>query len=156
MKIAFVYDVIYPYVKGGVEKRIWELASRLTRRGHEVHLFGMKFWDEEDILFREGIWLHGICPAYNLYSGDRRTLWEPFYFSTHLLIPLLREKFDIIDCQQFPYLSSISTRFVSRIKKIPVTITWIEAWGDYWYEYLGIKGFLGKGIERYIARFSCP
>jgi len=43
MKIAFVYDVIYPYVKGGVEKRVWELATRLIRRGHEVHLFGMKF-----------------------------------------------------------------------------------------------------------------
>ena len=47
MKIAFVYDVIYPYVKGGVEKRVWELATRLSRRGHDVHLFGMKFWDGE-------------------------------------------------------------------------------------------------------------
>lgn len=33
MKIAFVYDVIYPYVKGGVEKRVWELATRLAKRG---------------------------------------------------------------------------------------------------------------------------
>ncbi len=34
MKIAFVYDVIYPYIKGGVEKRVWELAVRLSHRGH--------------------------------------------------------------------------------------------------------------------------
>ncbi len=27
MKIAIIYDVIYPYVKGGVEKRVWELAG---------------------------------------------------------------------------------------------------------------------------------
>ena len=33
MKIAFVYDVIYPYVKGGVEKRIRELAVRLSCPG---------------------------------------------------------------------------------------------------------------------------
>ena len=33
MKIAFVYDVIYPFVKGGVEKRVWELATRLTIAG---------------------------------------------------------------------------------------------------------------------------
>ena len=52
MKIAFVYDVIYPYVKGGVEKRVWELAVRLSRSGHEVHLFGMKFWEGEDILIQ--------------------------------------------------------------------------------------------------------
>ena len=38
MKIAFVYDVIYPYVKGGVEKRIRELAVRLSARGHDVHI----------------------------------------------------------------------------------------------------------------------
>ena len=43
MKIAFVYDVIYPYVKGGVEKRVWELRHRLAKRGHEVHIFGMKY-----------------------------------------------------------------------------------------------------------------
>ena len=30
MKIAFVYDAIYPWVKGGIEKRVWELAVRLS------------------------------------------------------------------------------------------------------------------------------
>jgi len=39
MKIAFVYDVIYPYVKGGGERRYYELAQRLCTR-HQVHLFG--------------------------------------------------------------------------------------------------------------------
>jgi glycosyltransferase involved in cell wall biosynthesis len=156
MKIAFVYDAIYPYVKGGVEKRVWELAVRLSRRGHEVHLFGMKFWDGKDILIREGICFHGVCPAHNLYTGGRRSLWQPFYFSICLIFPLLREKFDIIDCQQFPYFSCISTGFVSKMKKIPLTITWIEVWGDYWHEYIGKKGFLGKFIERYIAGFQYP
>lgn len=46
MKIGIVYDVIYPYVKGGVEKRNWEIAKRLAKR-HEVHIFGMKFWKRE-------------------------------------------------------------------------------------------------------------
>jgi len=50
----------------------------------------------------------------------------------------------------------MSAGFVSKIKKIPFTITWIEVWGDFWLEYLGKKGLLGKLIERYIARFSCP
>jgi hypothetical protein len=78
MKIAFIYDVIYPYVKGGVEKRVWELATRLTRRGHDVHLFGMKFWDGEDILISEGVFLHGVCPAKKLYVSGRRTIWPYF------------------------------------------------------------------------------
>ncbi len=156
MKIAFVYDAIYPYVKGGVEKRIWELAVRLSSRGHDVHLFGMKFWEGGDILVHEGISLHGVCPAQKLYTGRRRSLWQPLYFSLCLIVPLLREKFDVIDCQQFPYLSCIATGFVSKVKKIPLIITWIEVWGNYWYVYLGKKGFFGKLTERFIAGFLCP
>jgi glycosyltransferase involved in cell wall biosynthesis len=154
MKIAFVYDVIYPDVKGGVEKRVWELATRLTRRGHDVHLVGMKFWDGEDILIREGVFLHGVCPAQKLYSGGRRAIWQPLYFSIHLISPLLKERFEIIDCQQFPYFSCFSTKLASIVKKTPLVITWHEVWGDYWYEYLGWKGFVGKTTERLVARLT--
>jgi glycosyltransferase involved in cell wall biosynthesis len=154
MKIAFVYDVIYPDVKGGVEKRVWELATRLTRRGHDVHLVGMKFWDGEDILIREGVFLHGVCPAQKLYSGGRRAIWQPLYFSIHLISPLLKERFEIVDCQQFPYFSCFSTKLASIVKKTPLVITWHEVWGDYWYEYLGWKGFVGKTTERLVARLT--
>ena len=33
-------------------------------------------------------------------------------------------------------------------------ITWHEVWGDYWYDYLGWKGFFGKTIERLVARLT--
>ncbi|HUT39366.1 MAG TPA: glycosyltransferase family 4 protein, partial [Methanoregula sp.] len=149
-------DVIYPFVKGGVEKRVWELAVRLTHRGHEVHLFGMKFWDGEDILIRDGVILHGVCPVQKLYAGGRRSIWQALYFSISLFSPLLKEKSDIIDCQQFPLFSCYSSWFVSRIRKTPLVITWYEVWGDYWFEYLGYKGLIGKLIERNIASFHCP
>jgi glycosyltransferase involved in cell wall biosynthesis len=154
MKIALVYDVIYPFVKGGVEKRVWELATRLTHRGHDVHIFGMKFWEGEDILVREGVFLHGVCPAQKLYFGGRRTIWQALYFSIRLISPLLKEQFDIIDCQQFPYFSCFSAKIFSKLKKIPLVITWHEVWGDYWYEYLGWKGFVGKITERQVARLT--
>jgi L-malate glycosyltransferase len=154
MKIAIIYDVIYPYVKGGVEKRVWELAVRLARRGHEVHLFGMKFWDGEDIIIRDGIFLHGVCRAQRIYSGGRRSIWQAVYFSIHLLSPLLKEKFDIIDCQQFPYFSCFSAKLISILKKTPLVITWHEIWGEYWYEYLGWKGFGGKITEQLVARLT--
>jgi len=62
MKIAYVYDAVcgapphdpaipvraYSWIKGGAEKRIWEISKRLVERGHEVHLFGMKWWKGED------------------------------------------------------------------------------------------------------------
>jgi len=37
LKIAYIYDAIYPWVKGGAEKRIYELSRRLAARGEAVH-----------------------------------------------------------------------------------------------------------------------
>ena len=156
MKIAFVYDVIYPYVKGGVEKRVWELATRLTARGHEVHIFSMKFWDGDTVWVQDGITLHGVCPAKKLYVHGRRSVGEALYFGMHLICPLAKERFDIIDCQQFPYIPCIPVRLISLVRRIPLVITWHEVWGDYWVEYLGYKGALGKAIERIIASFGSP
>jgi glycosyltransferase involved in cell wall biosynthesis len=151
MKIAFVYDVIYPYVKGGVEIRIHELAIRLGARGHDVHIIGMKYWEGPDSIKKDGITLHGICTPQQLYTDGRRTLFEALYFSCHLLPFLMREEFDIIDCQQFPYIPCFPVKLASAMKKKPFLITWHEVWGDYWYEYLGWQGAFGKVTERLVA-----
>ena len=66
----------------------------------------------------------------------------------------MNEKFDIIDCQQFPYLSCFSAKLISKLKKSPLVITWHEVWDDYWYDYLGWKGFAGKITERQVARLT--
>jgi L-malate glycosyltransferase len=154
MKIAFVYDVIYPYVKGGVEKRVWELSVRLAARGHEVHIFGMKYWDGDDILLCEGVILHGVCPARPLYAGGRRTVGEAIRFSLCLIPHLGAYRFDLIDCQQFPYFSCISVKLCSLIRRTTLVITWHEVWGNYWYTYLGRAGAFGKCIERSVARLT--
>jgi glycosyltransferase involved in cell wall biosynthesis len=151
MKIAFVYDVIYPYVKGGVEKRVHELAIRLAARGHAVHIIGMKYWEGPDSIVVDGVILHGICPAQQLYADGRRTIYEALSFSTSLLPFLMREEFDIIDCQQFPYFPCFPVKIVSVMKKKPFIITWHEVWGDYWYEYLGWQGVIGKVTERLVV-----
>jgi glycosyltransferase involved in cell wall biosynthesis len=146
-----VYDVIYPYVKGGVEKRIRELAVRLAARGHDVHIVGMKYWEGPDTLAMDGITLHGICPAQPLYADGRRTIREAIWFSTCLIPFLKREEFDIIDCQQFPYFPCFPVKLTAVLKKKPFVITWHEVWGDYWYEYLGWKGAFGKMTEQLIT-----
>jgi glycosyltransferase involved in cell wall biosynthesis len=72
-----------------------------------------------------------------------------------LLFPLLGAEFDIIDCQNFPYFPSYTTRLASSIKNTHMVITWHEVWGDYWYEYLGRVGFLGRTIEKMTATLKC-
>lgn len=152
MKIAYVYDNIYPYSIGGVEKRVWELATRLTQRGHEVHLFGMKYWDGADVFQKEGIFLHGVCKPYPLFFNGHRSIKEAIYFAWKVLPYLLKEKFDIIDCQNFPYFPCFPAKLYSLRKRTPLVISWYEFWGNYWYEYLGMKGFFGKVVERFVSK----
>ena len=76
---------------------------------------------------------------------------EAIYFSYRLIPFLMREEFDIIDCQQFPYFPCFPVKLASVMKKKPFVITWHEVWGDYWYEYLGWKGAFGKTTERLVA-----
>ena len=154
MKIAFVYDVIYSYVVGGAQQRIWEISRRLAKKGHRVHLFGMKYWDGEDTIIKDGVYLHGVCKPQKLYVGDRRSIKEAIYFACKVLRPLLKEDFDIIDCQNFPYFPCFSAKLHSSRRNSALIITWHEVWNNYWYEYLGRKGIFGKWIERKVGHLN--
>jgi len=152
MKIAFVTDVIYPYIKGGAEKRFYEFSLRLRDAGNEVHVYGIKWWEGPSILVKDGITYHGVCRPKRLYEGGRRSIFEAVAFAPALLFPLLRERFDVIDCNQHPYFSIFSCKLASLLRGGKFYVTWHEVWGDYWYEYLGLRGFFGKQIEKLAVR----
>ena len=80
MKIAFVSDSIYPYNKGGKETRSYDLAVKLAEKGHEVHFYTMKFWEGEDVIKKDGFYLHGICKELPLYKNNRRYIWQGICF----------------------------------------------------------------------------
>lgn len=155
MKIAQVRDTLYPYTKGGAQKRVWEISRRLVERGHEVHIFGMKYWDGEDIILKDGIYLHGVCRPQTLFVDGRRSISGPIVFAFKVLWPLFKSDYDIIICDSEPYFHCFPGKICSLFKKIPLVITWHEVWNDYWYEYLGrVPGFLGFTIEKRVSKIS--
>ncbi|MCX6701531.1 MAG: glycosyltransferase family 4 protein, partial [Methanomicrobiales archaeon] len=154
MKIAFVYDAVYPYRIGGVEQRIYELSKRLAARGHEIHIFGLKEWDGDASFTKDGVYYHGLGQAKQFYTHGRRSIGEACYFGWKVLFPLLKEHFDIIDCQNFPYFSCFSAAFAATMRHSHLVITWHEVWKDYWTQYLGISGFPGKIIEGLASRLA--
>lgn len=154
MKLAFVYDAVYPWVKGGAEKRIYELGRRLVQEGHEVHVFGVKWWDGADVITNDGMVLHGVCNKMELYVHGRRSISEAVIFSIELIPHLYKEKFDLIDVSVFPYFSCFSVKLVSFLTRTPVIFTWHEVWGDYWYEYMGRFGYFGKLVERIVSKLT--
>lgn len=157
MKIAFIYDGAYPWIKGGVEKRVYEIGRRLAERGHDVHCYCVGWWlddnDESDIEV-DGIKYHGVCGPLQMYVNGRRSIKAAIKFSLSLLGPLLREKFDLIDCQNFPYFSCFTAKLACVFRSTPLLITWHEFWGDYWYSYLGRKGFFGKITEKIVSMMA--
>ncbi len=54
----------------------------------------------------------------------------------------------------FPYFSCFTVKAVSLLRKTPSVFTWHEVWDDYWYEYMGKAGFLGKVIEKAVSKIS--
>jgi len=148
VKIAFVYDAIHPYVVGGVQKRNWEIATRLVKRGHEVTLFGMKYWKGDNIVFTEGVRLWGVCPSQELYTNGRRSIREAICFAYKVFPSLFKETFDVIDVANFPYFPCLPAKLTSSFKKCPLVVTWHEVWRGYWYEYLGPLGIFGQIVER--------
>ena len=112
MKIAFVYDVLYPETIGGVEKRIFEIGTRLAERGHEIHLFPMFAGSDGGIIIRNGLIIHPVCRPMGLYTGGRRSVIQALWYTLHLFPVLLKVKVDIIDCQNFPYFPVIVSRLV--------------------------------------------
>ena len=152
-KIAIVSDAIYPYNKGGKEKRIFEISTRLANAGNEVHIFTMKWWKEKtNHKIENNVNLHAISPLYPLYSGKRRSIKQATYFALSCF-RLLREKFDIIEADHMPHLVLFSLKIVTLLKRKKLYATWNEVWGkSYWVEYLGHLGAIAYIIEWISAR----
>ena len=146
MEIVFVYDAVYPWTKGGVERRLYEVGRRLSKE-HRVKWLCIGWWGKERKV-HEGVELIPVCKPQQLYSQGRRTIREALIFAASLL-KKSRIKADVVDCQVFPYLSV----FPFATKK-ELVLTWHEFWGDYWYEYLGKAGFFGKAVERIVAKLK--
>ncbi len=155
MKIALIYDMIYPYTIGGAEVRNYSLAKRLIEQGHEVHLYGVKLWKGPDIIKKDEIFIHGVCRYTQKYNfKGNRSIFEPIKFSYYIFKSLIKEKFDIIDCSAFPYFPAFSCKLYSILRNTPLVITWHEVWMDYWYEYLGWKGIFGVIIEKIVSKLT--
>lgn len=156
MHVAFVSNVVYPFVKGGAEKRIYEIGRRLAADGHEVTVYGRQFWDGPRVMTHEGMTLRAVAPEVDLYEGERRSITEAIDFAVRLL-PSLRSALadrdhDLLVASVFPYFPVLSSKLAALGRETPVVTTWHEVWGSYWEEYLGPLAPFGKAVETVTAR----
>jgi glycosyltransferase involved in cell wall biosynthesis len=148
LKIAIVSDVLYPYSIGGVEKIIYEISTRLAKKGHKVTIYCMKWWEGPDTKVENGVQLKAISPYFPLYSGEKRSIKEAVLFSLHCL-KLIQEDFDLINVDHMPHLVLFSTKLVALLKRKKLHVIWCEVWGvSYWINYMGLSGVVAASIEK--------
>lgn len=151
MKVAFIYDALYPEVKGGVERRLYEIGKRLAEK-HEVHWYTFGWWEGETTLEREGIVIHSVGKPVPLYGDGIRNPREALIFALRLLGTDV-DLYDIIDCQEFPYLHAYPSK-VRFSDYGNFVITWHEYWGKYWDEYLPSGAYIAKAIEMGLIKLT--
>lgn len=148
MRIAFVSDAIWPYNKGGKEKRLFDISTRLVKRGHEIHIYTMKWWSGPNIKTENGVILHAICRLHPLYSGNRRSIKEGILFGLACL-HLLSENWDVIEVDHMPFFPLFSVKLVCLLKGKKMFAAWNEVWGrECWKKYLGKAGKIAYFIEK--------
>ena len=148
-RVAFVSDAIWPYNKGGKEKRLHEITRRLVKEGRQVDIYTMKWWSGPDTIINpDGVYLHGISRVHGLYKGERRSITQALWFSISCL-KLVAHRFDVIDVDSMPFFPLFSVRLVCWLRGKKMHATWHEVWGrDYWRDYLGgLSGMLGALAE---------
>jgi glycosyltransferase involved in cell wall biosynthesis len=148
MKIVYVSDAIYPYNKGGKEKRLFELTTRLAKMGHDVHIYTMHWWDgPEKERMENGVTLHAISKLYPLYTGDRRSIKEGVMFGL-ACFKLFRVKFDVIDVDHIPVFPIYSSWIVCILRGKKMHTSLMEVWGrKYWVDYMGASGNVAALLE---------
>jgi len=153
LRIALVSDAIFPFNKGGKEKRLYEIAAQLAAAGHRVDIYTMKWWSGPHRTYvADGVRLRAICKNRPLYSGTRRSMRQALLFGLATL-RLAAHRFDVVDVDHMPFFPLFSVRLVCWLRRRRFVATWHEVWGPaYWRQYLGYAGIAAAAVERLAAR----
>lgn len=163
MKIAFVYDLPYPWSIGGIEL-IKKLEADELAKNNDVHFFTMQWKGMKTAFKKKGVVYHAWYPVSTdtLYRHDRRSIRKAVAFGFGLF-RLFRYRFDIVVIDQFPYLHIPLVLLYSKLTGCKLVMDVAEVWTkDYWNSYLGVFGGLAyrctkvfvRGADFYIVNSS--
>jgi glycosyltransferase involved in cell wall biosynthesis len=151
LRIAIVYDCLFPNTLGGAERWYRNLAERLDRT-HSVTFVTRRQWGEEgpETPF-ETI---AVSPGGGLYSSSgRRRIWPPIRFGIGVFWHLMRHgrSYDAVHSASFPFFSLLGAALALRLtrSKARLVVDWWELWTlEYWQGYLGsLRGRIGAAIQ---------
>jgi glycosyltransferase involved in cell wall biosynthesis len=156
MRVAILYDCMYPYTVGGGEKWYVNLATRLAER-HDVTYVTLHQWPagaDPDTPFA----VVAAGPGMRLYTASgRRRIWPPLRYGLGVFWHLLRRggDYDVVHCSAFPYFSVLGAKAALAFhRRTKLVVDWLEVWSaDYWRAYAGpLAGPIGHAVQSLCAR----
>ncbi len=152
LRVALVYDCLYPESVGGVEHRNFELAKALAARGAQVTLAAFTDLAERNV---DGVEVLPLAPRGALYSSTgKRSTSEAIRFA-RACGRLDLSRFDVVETANIPYVHLFGLARRCRRARVPLAVTWYEYWGAYWREYLQTPLWpVYAGIERACAKLG--
>ena len=130
--ICFVCSNLWPYSCGGGERRYYEFALELIRRGYDVRYVTYSWGPSEIPLVPVG------APPALYDSRGRRMLWSAMSFAWGVAKAVRKAGCGIVDAS-VPYTE------VFLLPRGRTILTLHEFWGHRWREYFG--PFMGRGVE---------
>ncbi len=147
MKIILINDTVYPYLKGGAQKRVYEIGTRLAKE-HEVVWLAMQQWGKTKEIQQGGMTIKGVSANYKLYEHGRRTIKQAVYYALSLIPHLLFGRYEAVYCTNFPCFPAIVASVICAVRRKHLVMDVYEVWGlDYWLGYLGELGLIGFVFE---------
>ena len=149
MRIALVFDTLFPVTKGGAERWFTALAGELAASGHDVtYVTSHRAGPSHDHPFS----VVEVSRGGELYDaeGNRRLLPSiQFAVGVGRYLRRNRRRFDAVYVHQTPLLSVVAARLALG-RSVPWAVEWIEWWSkDYWHRYSpGVVGRVGWLVQR--------
>ena len=135
MKILFVTEYYIPRI-GGIEVVVEEIAERLVKMSHEVHVITVKLPDTKIYEEINGVKVHRVSVP---KKGDR--YWFDCFFSIPKILKIGREC-DVIHVAD--YVNAFPPWFASKLLKKKSVITVMEPLGALWKSLMGMNYFSAK------------
>lgn len=152
MRIAFVYDIPYPWHRGGIE-HILNIEAKELAKKHDVHFFTMKWNGMRSDFTYQNVKYHamGSVTEDTAYRHGRRSIREAAMFTIYLN-ELFKYDFDIVISNAFPVLHLPVIRQYCNAKHCKLILKVDEVWDrEYWVDYLG--RFFGEMANLYANTF---
>ena len=165
-RIAFVSDVVYPWVKGGMESTHY-LEMRELAKNNDVYCFCLQFEGMKKEFIKGGIHYVGVAKASvnELYTEKgTRSIALARRFASALPNALGTYIFDLVYANSFPYLHLKAVKAYCKANKCRLMLDVAEVWDlKKWKDYLGrVKGVAAyhyaknalRGADAYVANSS--